>query len=282
MIKTKIRQFISWQRILALLALGALVFLSLSSPLQAQTLTQGYNADEVLQRGMIVQLKKSDTTKVEPVKVETIDQMHGVVVNANDAPVTLSSEGQKVFVATAGHFAVLVSDQAGAINAGDYITISTLAGVGMKAGEKEPIVVGRALASFDGKSEVISSTTIKDTAGNTQTVHLGRIDTDISVSRNPLLRAREPNLPEFLQRASEAIAGKPVNPIRVYIALVVFIISTVIAGSLLYGGVRSAIISIGRNPLSKKSIVRSMLQVIFTGLIIFFSGLFGVYLLLKI
>lgn len=269
-------------RVLAITALGFLVFLSVQGPLGAQAVTQGYGADEVLQRGMVIRLKENDTTKVEAVSYTTADKMHGVVVDANDAPVTLSSEGQKVFVATSGKFDVLVNDQNGPINAGDYITISAINGVGMKASERDPVVVGRALASFDGTSSVIGTAEAKDSSGTTKKLNISRVSADISVSRNPNLKGTEPNLPEVLRRAAEAIADKPVNPVRVYIGVVVFIISTVIAGTVLYGGVRSGIISIGRNPLSKKSIIRSMLQVVLFGLIIFVLGLFGVYLLLKI
>lgn len=282
MLKTKIKEYASWQRVLALFALGVLVFISTSHPILAQTLTQGYGTDQQLQRGMIVQLKESDTGQVEPVSYENIDKMHGVVVNANDAPVTLSADGQKVFVATAGHFSVLVSDEAGEVKPGDYITISSLIGIGMKAGEEDPIIVGRALEGFNGREGVVSESEITNTKGQQQTVKMGRVDTDISVSRNPLLRAKEPNLPEYLQRASEAIAGKPVNPIRVYLALIVFIVSAVLSGSLLFSGVKSAIISIGRNPLSKKSIIKGMIQVVITGIIIFLTGIFGVYLLIKL
>jgi hypothetical protein len=282
MLKIKIKRFVMSPRMLALLALGFLVFLSFISPLQAQTVTQGYGSDEQLQRGMIVQLKKSDTTKVEAVKYETADQMQGVVVDANDAPVTLSGDNKKTFVANGGHFAVLVSDQNGQINAGDYVTISNLAGVGMKASDLDPVVVGRALGGFNGKDSVVSEAKIEDSTGQSKTVHLGRVDTDISVSRNPLLRAKEPNLPDALKRAAETIAGKEVNATRVYIGLIIFIIASLISTILLYSGIRSALISIGRNPLSKKSIIRGMLQVIITSLIIFITGLFGVYLLLKL
>ena len=55
-----------------------------------------------------------------------------------------------------------------------------------------------------------------------------------------------------------------------------------IAGSLLYSGIRSSVISIGRNPLSKESITKSLLQIILTSIIIFLIGLFGVYLLLRL
>lgn len=275
-------QLFGWRRVIALAILLFLVVVSAQHSLQAQTVSQGYNSDQVLQRGMIIQLKKDDGTKVEPTSVNTMDRMHGVVVNSNDAPVTLSNDGSKVFVATTGHFDVLVSTQGGSINAGDYITISAIDGIGMKSSTEEPMVIGRALASFDGKAGAISTTEITDTAGAKRTVNIGRVETDIGIARNPHLKAPEPNLPEFLERASTAIAGKKVNPVRVYVSVVVFIICTIIAGILMYGGIRSGIISIGRNPLSKKSIIRSMVQVILTGFIIFISGIFGVYLLLKI
>lgn len=282
MINTKIKDYLTWPRVLSVGGLLVLVLLSIAHPLSAQTVTQGYGTDQSLQRGMIVQLKKSDTTKVEPVTQATIDQMHGVVVDANDAPVTLSAEGQKVFVATTGHFQVLVNTQNGPIANGDYITISAISGIGMKADTVEPLVIGKALASFDGKTNAITTSEITDSTGAKRKIAIGRIDIDITVGRNPLLKATQANLPEFLRKASEAIAGKPVNPVRVYIGVVVFVIAAVVSGTLMFGGVRSAIISIGRNPLSKKSIIRGMFQVVIVGLTIFISGVFGVYLLLKI
>lgn len=281
--KTKIRKLVSFQRMIALAALFLLVVLSMKSPLGAQTaFTQGYGSDEVLQRGMIVRIKKDDTTKVTSLTYEEMDTMHGVVVDPNDAPVTLSAEGQKAFIATGGKFEVLVSDQSGEIKAGDYISVSSLNGIGMKANRAESHVIGRALADFNGRDAVIGSTEVTDSANNKRKVNIGRVMTDISVSRNPNYGPPESGLPEALRKAAESIAGKKVNTARVYMALVVFVISTIVAGTLMYGGVRSGIISIGRNPLSKKSIIRGMLQVVLFGLIVFILGLFGVYLLLKL
>ncbi len=282
MLKTKIKKLCTVQRVLAVGILSLLVLASSHYPLLAQAVTQGYGSDQTLQRGMLVRLKSSDTTKVEAVKESNSSKMYGVVVDSNDAPVTLSADGKKVFVATAGHFDVLVSTQNGEVKAGDYIAVSAIDGIGMKGTDKEPEVIGRALAGFDGKSGAISSAQVKDSDGGTHTVNIGRVQADITVSRNPNLKATQANLPELLRKASEAIAGKPVNAVRVYIALFVFLSTTILAGILMYGGVRSAIISIGRNPLGKKAIIRGMFQVVITGMIVFITGVFGVYLLLKI
>lgn len=284
MSKVRIKEMLSMQRLLALIGLVLLVLAGLSGPLSAQppAVTQGYETEKHLQKGMIIRLKEGDPTKVEALSSEAIDRMHGVIVDANDAPLTVSGEGEKVFVATGGRYSVLVSSQNGYISQGDYVTISAIHGVGMKAGDREPLVIGKAAGDFNDKSPLVSSTAIKDTAGGEREVAIGRVPVDVDVSRNPLLKGTEPNLPEFLQKATEAIAGKQVEPTRVYIGLVVLLITTAISGSLLYGGVRSGIISMGRNPLSKKLIIRGMVQVIISGLIIFIVGLFAVYLLLKL
>ena len=280
--KTKIKNFISIQRILALAALLGLIFIGLASPLSAQSFTQGYGSDGTLQKGIIVRLKEGDTTKVQAVSKDQMDKMHGVIVNPNDAAVTLSGDGEKVFVATRGRQEVLVSTENGAIKEGDFITLSALGGVGMKAGTTQALIIGRATEAFDGTGQLIGSASVKDSNGGDHEVKLGRIDIDINIGRNPWLKSEEPNLPDALRRASEAIAGKPVQAVRVYISMVVFFLATVVSASLLYGGVRSGLISIGRNPLSKKLIIRGMLQVIVAGLIIFILGIFAVYLLLKL
>lgn len=282
MFKTKIRHYITWSRCAAITTLFLLVFLSLAHPLFAQSLTQGYNSDQQLQRGMLIKLNKEDPSKIEPATSDTLEDMHGVVVHANDAPVTLSAEGRKTFVATQGQFEVLVTDQNGPISVGDYVSISALPGIGMKAGDRQSVVAGKAVGTFDSSSIIIGKIDLKESGGNTRSVNIGRVMVDISIARNPLNRATDTNLPGFLKKATEAIADKPVSAARVYLTLGIFIATTMIAGSLLYAGVRSSIISIGRNPLSKKSIVRSLMQVILTSLIIFISGIFGVYLLLKL
>lgn len=277
MIMTKIKQLFSFYRVMAFVALVLLIVLRQGSGLlSAQAVTQGYGADTILQRGIIVRVNESDATKIEPVSIETSDKIHGVVVAANDAPVTLSSEDQKVFVATTGKYDVLVSNQNGPIHAGDFITLSSIEGIGMRVDDIQPYVVGKALADFDGQNDIVSSTMVGD-----KNVNIGRVQADIQFARNPLQKPVS-NLPDFLRRTAENIAGKQVNTPRIYLSLIIFFISTSVAASLLYGAVRAGIISVGRNPLSKKSIVRGMMQVVIVGLTIFISGVFGVYLLLRL
>jgi hypothetical protein len=250
----------------------------------SQAVTQGYGSDTSLQNGMIVKLKDKDTSKVEPLTLATVTKMQGVVVAATDATVSLANDGNKgqVFVATFGHYDVLVSNQNGPIKAGDYITISALAGVGMKVDTSQPTVLGKATGDFTGSGKVAASAKLKDSTGKEVTVSLGRIPVDISISHNPLQQVAADGLPSFLLNASSAVAGKPVSAARVYIALVLLVLSSLVAGGMLYSGIRGGLISIGRNPMAKKQITGGIIRVVLSGLICFILGVFGVYLLLKL
>lgn len=279
-IKTNLKNFFSTPRVVAAGILGVLIATSLGGPLLAQTILQGYSSDEQLQKGMLVSLSDDDQTKVLSITDKTLDKLKGVVANANDSPVTISGEGQKIFVATTGTYEVLVSNENGAVKKGDYISGSSLAGIGMRADETGPeIILGRAVGHFQGGGDSIGKSETKDG----QIVSFGRIFVDIGIGKNPLLKNPDKDrVPDALQRAANAIAEKEVSTIRIYLALIVLLVTAAVAGTTLFSGVRSAIISIGRNPLSKGFIVKGLIQVLLLSLIIFITGLFGVYLLVKL
>lgn len=277
----KIKAKASLRRLLSLAGLMALIVLTRVHAVHAQTITQGYGSDQQIQRATLVSLKQDDPKRVEPASLNNLDRLHGIVVSANDAPFTLSTEEERTFVATTGRFEAFVSNENGVIQPGDFITVSRVAGIGMKAGDKEPYIIGKAVGSFDGETAVLSTTTVSD-GGVDKKVAIGRIQLDIGVSGNPLVKPTKANLPGFLERLAESIAEKPVNPTRIYIGLVLFLGTVLLSGTLLYSGIRSGIISVGRNPLSKKSITKSLMQVILTSVIILLLGVFAVYLLLRL
>jgi hypothetical protein len=271
---------ISLKRVSAFFGLLLLVIFSTAFSVSAQTVTQGYSSEKTLQRGTAVSLDAEDTKKVVAASKENQNRLHGIVVASNDAALTLSDESQKTFVATIGRFDGLVSTEAGNIQPGDFLTVSSISGIVMKAGENDLYSIGKAVVGFDGNANTVSKSQLTDSAGNSNEVSIGRVTVDLAVGSNPLLRPADSTLPEFLEKATEAIAGKQVSPVRVYVGLFLLVVAGSIAGSLLYSGIKSSVISIGRNPLSKKSITKSMLQIIITSIIIFLIGILGVYLLL--
>lgn len=246
---------------------------------------QSYSAASKLDNGTIVQLESGNDKRVKVAVQAELQNMFGVVVDRNQLPLTVTNGEveNETFVAVSGTYNVLVSTQGGAITVGDYVTLSAVNGVAMKAGDEESTVFGRAVGSFDGKGVVLGSTSIKDTSGNTiDTVNLGSIPVTINIQRNPNIKSTEVNVPEFLRRIGQAVAEKEVSPIRIYLSLGITGISIIAAIVILYAGIRNSVISIGRNPMSRKSIFRALLEVILTTVLILIIGLFAVYLLLRL
>lgn len=246
---------------------------------------QGYAADTPLDNGTIVQLTGKNSNRVKIATQSDLQNMLGVTVDRNVLPLTVTNEGlqNETFVAVSGTYNVLVSTQGGPIAAGDYVTLSSVNGVAMKAGTEEKRVFGRASRSFDGKSVTLGSTSLKDTAGKaTKTVTLGSIPVTIDIRDNPNKKTTKVNLPAFLERVGIAVADKPVSPIRIYLSIAISLVCVIAAIAIVYSGVRSSVISIGRNPMSKKSIFRALTGVILTSILILIIGVFAVYLLLKL
>ena len=247
----------------------------------------GYAAEAAMDNGTIVQLTGKDSNKVKVATQKELQNMFGVSVDRNQLTVTLSSGNlqNETFVAVSGTYNVLVSTQGGPINIGDYVTLSSVDGVAMKAGtlDQQGTVFGRAQAKFDGKGVTLGQTTLKDTTGKEASkVQLGSIPVTIDIRRNPNDKSTKTDLPEFLQRIGKAIAEKEVSPIRIYLSLGITAVSLIASIAVLYSGVRNSIVSIGRNPMSKKSIFRALLEIILTSILILVIGLFAVYLLLKL
>ena len=245
---------------------------------------QGYVTDTPIDNGTIVRLDKANSKKVVVAEQAELQNMFGVTVDRSQLLISSSSgEGNEAFVAVSGTYNVLVSTEGGTIASGDYVTLSAINGIAMKAGTEEKTVFGRAVGPFDGKSLTLGKTTLKDTTGQTtKTVMLGTIPVTIEIQRNPNSKSTKVEVPEFLERIGQAIAEKTVSPIRIYLSMGITAVSIIAAIAILYSGVRSSMISIGRNPMSKKSIFRALLEIILTSILILIIGLFAVYLLLKL
>lgn len=244
---------------------------------------QGYAATTPVDIGTIVTLDK-DTQSVSPAKQAQLQNMFGVVVDRNQLAFAVSNSAiqNETYVAVSGTYNVLVSTQGGTINAGDYITLSSVDGIGMKASTEQKTVFGRAAGSFDGKSLTLGTTELKDSSGTAKTVTLGTVPVTINIQRNPNIKSTKVNVPNWLERLGVQIAEKQISPIRIYLSMGITAVSLITAIVMLYAGVRNAIIAIGRNPMTKRSVFRALLEVILTSILVLVIGLFAVYLLLKL
>jgi hypothetical protein len=248
---------------------------------QQQIAPSQYKADANLRPGTIVQVA-SEATKVKPATQDTVQSAFGVVV-IYDSPLSLTGgDAGNLYVATSGRQLMMVTSEGGPIAAGDYLTVSALSGTLMKASDQE-MVFAKALEAFDGKNDLIGSTTLKDKNGKPfKEIGISSIQATIEIAKNPNQVSTEANLPDQLQRLGQQVAEKEVSPVRIYISMAIVFISIIVALVTLYAGIRSAIIAIGRNPLSKKSIFRGLLEVVLTAILVLIIGLFAVYLLLRL
>jgi hypothetical protein len=248
---------------------------------------QGYMSDTVMQIGTVVQLAgdKKTSSKVESATSKDLTLMYGAVIDPHKLSFTISDASipNETYVATSGTYDVLVNTENGTIKTGDYVTLSALNGVAMKADYRQKEVFGRAAGAFDGKANAIGTATLKSSSGSrTQTVAIGLIPVAINIQKNPIEKSTKANLPQKLQKFGQAIADKPISPVKIFLSIAITGASLIIAITILYSGVRNAIISIGRNPLSRKSIIRGLVSVVLVGFIVVVIGLFAVYLLLKL
>jgi hypothetical protein len=264
------------KKLVLILTCGTLLLLFLAAwrplPAGADNVVAGYTSKQPLQAGLVVAVDKSQPNSVKAVPAGSPNLIYGVVVDPSDAPITLVGQNSKVFVATTGTYPVLVSVANGKIKSGDYISMSGIDGIAAKAIPSQPLILGRAASDFSGASNVITTNNGKA---------IGRIFVSIGVQKNPV-SVTDPTLPTFLRRIADGLANRTVPVIRVYTALLIFLISVLASLTILWSGVRSSLISLGRNPLSRKAIFSGMYKTIFTGLGVFIIGLAGVYLLVKI
>lgn len=283
------KQTVKFWRIIVSVAVVIAVATAVALPVSAAPTYGGgsvaaYAADEPIEFGKIVILTGENSNRVKVATQADVANMFGVVVDKTQLQLVISNENiqNETFVAVSGTYNVLVTTQEGSISSGDYLTLSSINGTAMKAGDKEVIVFGRANSDFNDSSVMLGSTTLKDANGGTKTVKFGSVPVTIDIKSNPNHKSTDVNAPEFLKRVGEAIADKEVNPIRIYIGVGIAVVSLVAAIAVVYAGVRNGVISIGRNPMSRKSIFRALLEVILTAALILIIGLFAVYLLLKL
>src|SRR5579862_8105517 len=132
-------------KILALTAVLALAAIPLK--VHADNVVEGFSSSQPLQPGMVVAIDKASARSVKAAPADNSNLIYGVVVDPSDAPITLVGQNSQIFVATTGTYQVLVSAGAGAIQPGDYISMSNIDGIAGKAQVGQPLILGKAQSS---------------------------------------------------------------------------------------------------------------------------------------
>ena len=253
------------------------VLLATITPLGVMAVTpisQGYTTDERLSTGTLVSLEKDSADRIVPASNTNVDNLLGVVINGDSSLLSVSNGDNQAQVATSGTINVLVSDINGKIENGDHITASPISGVGMKASTNTR-TIGIAQSSMRGDTKQ----KIKDASGKEQEVTLGQVSALVNVA----YFFKEPErtvVPSAIQKVANALAGKEVNTLPILISAAIFIVTLIVAVSIIYSMIHSSIISVGRNPMSQSAIYRDLIQLSALVLAILGVGMVAIYLIL--
>lgn len=226
-----------------------------------------------IETGALVSFKTNDSHSIELTTAANANRMVGVA-DASSLLV-LSGEQNTVDVVLGGTTNVLVSDINGPIKASDKITISPIAGVGMRA-TRDSQVVGTARSDFDTANSRTHQ--ITDSNGTSHTVHIGYLPLQVGIAYY-----RAPGsefMPPFVQNIADSIAGRPVSLIRIILCGTLLITSFITIAMLIYSSVRTSMISLGRNPLAASAIRKSLYQVATVAIIVAIGTLLASYIIL--
>jgi len=257
-----------------------LIFLAAPAHAQEQksnTISRGFQTkDTSFIQGALVSSAKNDASAIELADTNSASRLAGVVTKT--ALLELSDKKESdVQVAMSGTAIVLVSDINGLVKAGDKITASPLAGVGMLA-TTDAQIIGTAQSDFNVPSA--KSRTIKDKTGKEQTVRLGYVSAQLAISY--YVAPTSQFVPPFLQNLADSIAGRPVSFIRVLLSCLLLLLAFGSIFVLIYTSIRSGITSLGRNPLAANAIQHGLIGVVVIVVLIAVFALLGVYLLLRL
>lgn len=255
---------------------GAALFVLGLAPAGASSanISHSYQSNATIKNGSIVSLDQNKSNYVVPANVDNGSKLLGVAVAGNDSLIAVDATPGTVQVATTGTASTLVSTLNGDIDVGDQVAVSPFNGVGMKAqaGSK---VIGLAQTAFNGHTQGATTEVVKTKDGKQHSVEIGYLSVNIAVGTNANVLSDNLN---NLQKVVQSVTGHTVPTIRIIISLAVAIIALLALITLVYASIYGSIVSIGRNPLAKYAVFRTLgsvlglalLTSVIAGLIIFF------------
>lgn len=270
-------------RILAIVLSSAIGVMLLYGTVLAET--RGYRTqDPSIENGMVVAAKEvavldgTTTTYVEKSSTSRADRTIGIVVDQQVGPVTSSEPGSTVYVATNGAAIAYVSSVNGEVKKGDLLVASPIEGVLMRSTLGTSGVIGIAMQDFpaDSNAETVQLQTINGKSAETRVAML-QVNMDTKTTKNSANASKS-----ILQRIGEALVRREVTPTQAFIATVIFVLLLIVVGGIIYAAVSSSIISLGRNPFARKTILRSLLQVTILVAVVLAVGLGAIYWVLWI
>lgn len=232
------------------------IFLSVNYS-RAATIGEQFTSGNSVTIGSIVSLDAENQDEVKLSNTDNANYILGVAVDPNSNALNFEKYNGGVSVAFNGEVQVFVSDINGLIQKGDFVSASWLEGVGMKSlGNDRQRLLGVALEDYSAEE-----------AKYYGAVNTPEGDKNVSVD-SILLRildkegfSTSTDKKDGLEGVISRIAGKNVSFARVLAGSIVFVVCLGVAGVFIVSAIKNSFISIGRNPLSSNSILKSLVHV---------------------
>lgn len=244
----------------------------------ASTISQAVKIDGQVSRGNLVTLSQSQAGTGVLASVQNGNGLLGVVVEDSDSLLAINPAQGTVQVAVGGTAPVLVSTLNGVVHSGDPVSVSPVEGIGMRAGSGLPLV-GYARSDLSAETPDVIQRSVKDKDGKTEHVFVGFVSVEINVHTGNL--QANTGQASYIHKVVQRWTGHDVSTVRIILALVITVVTLVTLGVLTYGSIYGSIISIGRNPLAKISIFRTLRSVLFLELVLGTVGVVLVVFLLR-
>jgi hypothetical protein len=269
-------------RVLRLLVIGAgtaLVALSLApASASSANISHAYHATGHITDGSIVSLDLQRSNYIQPANTTNGSRLVGVTVASNDSLLAVDASSDTVQVATSGIANTLVSTLDGDINVGDQIVISPFSGIGMKA-EPGLQVIGLAQTAFNGQSTGATTQQVTNKNGQTTKVEVGFVQVSIAIGGTNT-SAGVTGLNK-LQQIVKSLTGHTIPTVRIVLSSIVALVALLGLSVLIYSSIYSSIISIGRNPLAKNPVFRTLAIVLIMTVLTAIVASLTIFLLLR-
>jgi hypothetical protein len=241
-------------------------------------ISHSFDASSGIANGSLVSLDSSKSNYVEPANTSNGQDLLGVAVSSGDSLIAIDPAPGTIQVATTGDVDTLVSTLNGPVAVGDQVSVSPFDGVGMKAGQGDEII-GLAQTAFNSSTNGGAIESVKNKNGKISQIYVGYVRAGISIGVGSVTGTNDQL--GGLQKLAQGITGHVVSTARIVISLIVATIATLALITLIYASIYGGIISIGRNPLAKRAVFRSLITVLWMVVLIATVASGIIYLLLK-
>jgi hypothetical protein len=243
-----------------------------------ESISNPYKTKTDIKPGSIVSLDIYQQNEVVAANTTNEQRLVGVTVSNQQSLLAVNNASNTTQVVSYGISDTLVSTINGPISIGSQIAVSPLSGIGDNASVGSKII-GIAEAPFNSSTPGAISQNIYDSSKHLHKIYVGYTPVLISINGN-ISTTSNGGFIDSLRNLVSDIAGHTISNTSLVLICTITFITLVTIIVLIYGAITGGLISIGRNPLARGSILVSIGQIFLMVLIIAAISITIIYFIL--